>query len=106
MFGGLKSFAINKILRHIADNPKLNKATNFLAIIPAVITAVLAIHPNWDLTLQCCVKPGSLGEVTRLSGAAIVAVLLWFCGKFPGLKGLLPVVNDIIQEAEKEAQSK
>ncbi len=102
MLNGLKNFAINRVMRHVADNPKLNQATNLLALIPVAIGAAMTANADWMLMFQCCEKPGSLAEVVRIAGCAIVAVLLWLCGKFTWLRRWLPVAEDIIAEAQRE----
>lgn len=102
MFSGLKNFAINRVARHVADNPKLNQATNLLALIPVMIGAALTAQADWMLMFQCCDKPGSLAEVVRIVGCVIVAVLLWLCGKFTWLRQWLPVAEDIVAEAGRE----
>jgi hypothetical protein len=101
----LKNFAINKVLRHVADDPKLNRATNLLALVPVVLLAALNGGADWILLSQCCDKAGSLAEVVRVVGLVVVAVLLWFSGKSPWLKQWLPTVEDIIQEVEREIQA-
>ena len=106
MLNGLKNFAVNRVLRHVADNAKLNAGTNVLAVgwlLYQVINSALDANANWALIFQCCRAQGSLAEVLRIVGVVLVAVLLWLCGKFPGLKQWLPVAQDVIQEAEKEA---
>ncbi len=102
MFKGLKNFAINRIVRHVAENPSLNRATNILALVPVILLAALNGNADWILMSQCCDKPGSLAEVVRVVGLVAAAVLLWFCGKFTWLKQWLPVAEDIIKEAERE----
>ncbi|MEN6585979.1 MAG: hypothetical protein ABFE02_08065 [Sulfuricella sp.] len=102
MLNGLKNFAINRVAKHVADNPTLNKATNLLALIPVMIGAALLNNADWMLMFQCCEKPGSLAEVVRIAGCVIVAALLWLCGKFTWLKRWLPVAEDIIAEARRE----
>lgn len=107
MFSGLKNFAINRVLKHVAGNAKLNRATNAISaavLLAVAITAALDSKADWMLMFQCCSAPGSLHEVIRIAGAVIVAFLLFFVGKFPGLKSLLPVAQDIIAEAERELE--
>lgn len=105
MFSGLKNFAINRILRHVAENPKLNKATNLLALVPVVILAAVNGGANWALLFQCCTKQGSMAELMRVVGLVVVAALLWFTGKFPWLNSWLPVAQEIIEEAKAESAS-
>ena len=102
MLNGVKNFAIDKVLRHVADNAKLNATTNGLAL-AAVLYAIIQANANWMLMFQCCAAPGSLQEVVRVAAGALVALLLFLTGKFPGLKQWLPVAQEIIGEAEKEA---
>lgn len=106
MFKGLKNFAINRIVRHIAENPSLNRATNILALVPVILLAALNGNADWVLMFQCCEKPSSLAEVVRVVGLVVAAVLLWFCGKFTWLKQWLPVAEEIIKEAEREVEKK
>jgi len=98
----LKNFAIDKILRHVAVNPKLNAATNWLALVPVVLLAALNNQADWMSMVQCCAKPGSLAEVLRVGGLVASAGVLWLCGKWPGLAGWKPVADAIIAEAQKE----
>ena len=105
MLNGLKNFAINRVLRHVADNAKLNVTTNILAV---VITAALAIDANWVLLISylSAPTPEGLHELIRVSSSVIAAVLLYLVGKFPGLKGWLPVAQDVLAEAGKELEVK
>jgi hypothetical protein len=102
MLNGIKNFAISKVVRHVADNSRLNATTNGLAI-ATILYAALQANANWMLMFQCCAAPGSLQEIVRVAAAIIVALLLFLCGKFPGLKQWLPVAQEIITEAQKEA---
>ena len=102
MLNGLKNFAIKKVLRHVADNPKLNTATNRLALIPAVILAVLAINPDFGLVLQCCSKAGSLVEALKIGSCAASTVFMFACGKLRWLANWAPIADAIIGEAQKE----
>lgn len=106
MLSGIKNFAIDAVLRRIADNPKLDHATNVLAVIPVMIGAATTGQANWVLMLGCCSAPASLHEVVRVVGLVVSAALLWCCGKCTWLKSWLPVVDEVIQEAEKEADAK
>lgn len=102
MLQGLKVFALKRVVLHIAHNEKLNKATNILAVLPLIALAVYQSGADWGLALKCCSAPGSLHEAIVMAGAAAAALFLWFCGKFPFLKNLAPVIRDIIAEAEKD----
>lgn len=104
MFNGLKNFAINKVLRHVADNARLNATTNWIAVI---IMAALGVNANWILLISYFQHPTpeALKELVRVAGTIAGATLLYFVGKFPGLKDWLPVANDILAEAEKELRS-
>jgi hypothetical protein len=106
MLNGLKNFAIDKVLRHVAGNKKLNGATNILALVPIILIAALNGGANWMLLLKCCEVPGSEVELVRVLGLVAVAALLWFCGKFKWLEQWLPVVEEVIEEAEKEVAVK
>jgi len=101
MLGTLKNFCINRVLRHVADNAKVNHTTNGLAL-AAIIYALLGANINWMLIADCCAKSDSTSEVIRLIGIVLGTVLLYFSGKFPWLSGLLPMTQDILAEAEKE----
>jgi len=103
MLDNIKNFTIDKVLRHVAENRTLNGATNVLALVPVAILTALHGGADWSLMLQCCSKPGSFQEIVRVTGLVAVAVLLWFCGKAPWLKQWLPVVEDIVAEAQREA---
>ena len=105
MLNGIKNFAVEKVLRHVADNPKLNVATNWLSFLPVLIYAALNNHANWMLLIGYFNHPTAAGfaEVLRVAGILAVALLLWLTGKFPGLKDWLPVLLDVVQQAEKDA---
>jgi hypothetical protein len=102
MFSGLKNFAIDKILRHVADNAKLNLWTNWIAV---ALLAALGANANWMLIVGYFSHqtPQGLHEIIRVAVAVITALLLYLTGKFPWLKQWLPVAEDILQEAAKEA---
>ena len=55
--------------------------------------------------LSCCKASGSLQEVAHIAGVALAALLLFLTGKFPGLKQWLPVAEEVIAEAQKEAEA-
>jgi len=99
MLSGIKNFAINRVLRKIADSARLNVWTNWIA---AAIAAAIAANANWVLLLQYR-TPAGIHELLRVAGVMAAAVLMYLTGKFPGLKAWLPVVEDVIQEAEKES---
>ncbi|GEM_PF-5408048 len=105
MLTGVKDFVINRVLRQIADNAKLNAWTNWIAV---ALTAAIAAKANWVVIIAYFSHPTPAGleEVLRVSGVMVGAVLLFLTGKFPGLKAWLPVAEDIIVEAEKEAVTK
>lgn len=106
MLNGLKNFAINRILKHVAENPRWNHATNLLGVIPAVIYAALDAQANWSLMFQCCSKQGSLAEVLKIGGIVVLAACLYACGQFPWLKQWLPIAQEIVAEAQKEIAAK
>jgi hypothetical protein len=99
MFNGLKNFAIRRVLRHVADNPKLNQATNLLALIPVMITAALTVDADWMKLFS-----GDVHEIVRVAVPVLTAALLWVCGKATWLKQWLPVAEDIIAEAGRELE--
>lgn len=102
MLNGIKDFAINKILRHVAENPKLDNATNLLALIPPVIYAALGSNTDWMQLVEA--TPAGAAARLKLSGVVVSTVLLYFTGKFPFLKSWLPVADEIIKEAETPAE--
>lgn len=97
MLSGLKNFAIRKVIVHVAENKKLNAATNLLAVIPVILWALLNNNTDWTKLLA-----GDLGEIARLIVPVGAAVILWFTGKFSWLKSWIPTLNEILTEAGKE----
>lgn len=93
----MKNDLINRILRHLADNPRLNRATNWLAVVPVVIAAALNGGADWALILSCCDDLAARREVFRVAGLVVSAVALWGCGKMRFLQSWLPEKKEMQQ---------
>ena len=98
MFDGVKNFAVEKVLRHVAGDQKLDAATNVLAIIPPIALALANSGADWVKLAN-----GDPKQLALVGGVVVATALLWLTGKFPGLKEWLPVAEEVIAEAEAEA---
>ena len=94
----MKNDLINRILRHLADNPRLNRATNWAAVVPVVIAAALNGSADWALILSCCDDLAARREVFRVGGLVVSAVALWGCGKMRFLQSWLPATEEKKQQ--------
>ena len=104
MFTGLKNFAITKALKKIAADAAVNTATNWIAV---GIMAAVGAGADWVLIFQFIGgshNAQGLHETVRIASCILGAILMFLTGKFPGLRGWVPVIEEVIQEAAKEAE--